>query len=58
MPPSERLARYKLLFQGLKDFDIIQWRNHFMSDLNCSGQSVIYLPRNKSVRYDAINLSI
>ncbi len=58
MPPSERLARYKLLFQGLKDFDIIQWRNHFIGDLNRSGQSVIYLPRNKSVRYDAINLSI
>ena len=33
MPKSERLERYRYLQQGLKNFDIIRWRDQFLSDL-------------------------
>ncbi|TCB50748.1 trehalose-6-phosphate synthase [Acinetobacter sp. ANC 4779] len=33
MPKSERLERHKHLMQGLKRFDITDWRNAFLKDL-------------------------
>lgn len=33
MPQQERISRYKQLMKGLKDFDINDWRNAFLNDL-------------------------
>ena len=33
MPRQERISRYKQLMKGLKDFDINDWRNAFLNDL-------------------------
>ncbi|RZF55865.1 trehalose-6-phosphate synthase [Acinetobacter halotolerans] len=33
MPKQERISRYKQLIKGLKDFDINDWRNAFLNDL-------------------------
>ncbi|NCU24735.1 trehalose-6-phosphate synthase [Acinetobacter haemolyticus] len=36
MPRQERIARYKQLMKGLRDFDINDWRNTFLNDLRFS----------------------
>jgi len=36
MSKSERLERYRYLSQGLKNFDIIRWRDQFITDLKNS----------------------
>jgi trehalose 6-phosphate synthase len=33
MPRHERISRYKQLMKGLKNFDINDWRNAFLNDL-------------------------
>ena len=49
MPKSERLERYRYLQQGLKNFDIIRWRDQFLSDLKKSQSLRIYRPVAKGI---------
>ena len=44
MSKSERLERYRYLSQGLKNFDIIRWRDQFITDLKNSQSLRIYRP--------------
>ena len=44
MSKSERLERYRYLSQGLKNFDIIRWRDQFITDLKKSQSVRIYRP--------------
>ncbi|ANF81767.1 trehalose-6-phosphate synthase [Acinetobacter sp. NCu2D-2] len=49
MSKDERISRYQLLYQGLKDFDIIDWRNQFLEDLRNTGQTFYYIKRPNQV---------
>jgi len=49
MSKSERLERYRYLQQGLKNFDIIRWRDQFLSDLKKSQSLQIYRPVAKGI---------
>jgi len=43
------LERYRYLQQGLKNFDIIRWRDQFLSDLKKSQSLRIYRPVAKGI---------
>ncbi|WP_347456502.1 trehalose-6-phosphate synthase [Acinetobacter thermotolerans] len=47
MPRTERIARYKALFQGLLDYDILHWRDSILKDLKHVGSQYIYRPLSK-----------
>lgn len=49
MSSSERLERYRYLQQGLKNFDIIRWRDQFLTDLKKSQSLRIYRPVAKDI---------
>ena len=48
MSKAERLARYQHLMQGLKSFDINDWRNAILKDLSdCKDMNIFSLPAPK-----------
>ncbi|TSH78080.1 trehalose-6-phosphate synthase [Acinetobacter sp. RF15A] len=44
MSKSERIERYRYLQQGLKNFDIMRWRDQFLTDLKKAQSLRIYRP--------------
>ena len=54
MPKSERIARYRALYKGLTDYDIIHWRDSILKDLKHVGSQYIYRPLNNQASHDLI----